>query len=1154
MAQDTKYANMPWIFESKGIMARPANDRPPDQHFYLDMAGTFEREESALSSRYGSTIINRSPDGTPGGTNYELPAAPIMLTRMKALNFTSYRYAALETGDLYRRAGDFQGPYAPIASGLSGERFCSLVTTCFGSSKPFLFIYDKFNQLKDSGVGTPSRIGIFPPTRPVTAVEYAPKFLPIDTFQSSAGYGASGMTLIGIATVATVLGTAGTAVLDYTQYLDATNSFKNAPDGMVATSVTNPDGQLRLKFNTNGPLQTYDIFALSSTYSPADSFTFKAVSFTIASNTTGHIGKNIPMDLSSYQTEDLIVLVIQVDGAAAVQEIRVLFDVNGSGYSSSYYYKSIIPVSYQGSLSLPQVNNPADAVGNAVSERSIGINDLWNAGGWAQLQVVADALKGHILEDPSPADPNKGIQPSKFASGDGPWSVIFLRKGDFQPVGNAGTAGLDWANITGWRVQVTTNTQGSATVAFNGLYIQGTPTPSGIGTLAGPSSFGGIGYDFVYTYYNVNTRTESNGCPLPKFSVTQDNPGGVSTLVVLRQAIDLLMQYSPDPQTTHLRIYVRGGIFGNNFQYADKIPNVTGTGLVHYQYLLPDAARVQGDILSLVNDVPVTSSLQVPIDTTLTGPIGPPLNTNIPTLQTINVADVTANFVPTQKVVIGTPQNLEEVYVVTGGVGTFTGFVQLPHDTGEQLQVFSIPAQACHLAALAYGQTWLAGDPNNPHFLYYTPNGRPENCPPQNYIPVGSPSDPITAVINFRGALLARTFSTWYQIFPGRPPYAQSTGSKHGSPASFDWCITENEIWYQAWDGIRTFRGVDGVYRSLIIEWLYRNNPLTPLPLVDLDALGDVIGVFHNNTATFTYIHSTSVFNVHRHQIEFSTTYNRWRNDDRDTTVLYEETDTHILLYATVNPATGGWLIRQEDINKDYDDGGWVGGVLTQIPIHMSIQTPYLDQNLPNNQKQYNALTIDADTNGQDILVTLLFDDDDGSVLPIVVGTINGALRTKFNLKINNGLGQEAYRVSLKLTANVKVAPILYQADIDAAPLADQRSSLDSYWIKFGRDESKLVKQGYFDYTTADGNPVTVKLFADGNTIPYYTFTLPPNTNRAEVPTRKRFPPMKLRQIRVVMVSDGAFQLWQPLQVDEKPIIGGPKGYMASEIMGGTVA
>lgn len=1137
---ETKYKPHAIILKSRGLIARSATDQTPE-HTYLNMTGVLEREEESLSTRFGSTIINKS-GGSPF-SNFPLPFAPVTLSRIRSLSGLPYRYAGLTDGSLWRRAGDTNGTYLSIATGLSGQPFTTIVTTCIGSSQPFNFIFDRVKMLKDTGTGTPTQIGIFPPTQPVTATQYAPQISVIDSFQSSSGYGPSSMTLVSITTAFTVSGTGGTPILsgNYEQYVDATSSYRPVPDGMIATSVTLADGAIRLKFNTVTVNTQYDIVALNNAYVAADSFTFKQVTFSIAASTTGYIGKTVALDLSKYQGDDLIVIVLQCSSPQSVQEIRVEFDVNSSGYAGSYYYKSIIPVSYQGSISLPQTNDPTSAMVNEVFNRALGVTNLQQLGNQQLLPVD---------------DPNlPGVQSSQMSSGAGSWSVIYLPKGQFQPVGNAGQSGNDWSKITGWRVQVTTNSQGSSNVSFNGLYIQGSPTITGTGTLAGASSYGGVGYDFRYTYFDASTITESNGCRSAYFSVTPTNPGGSSTLIVLRQAIDLLLQYSADPQVTHIRVYARGGVFGTNWFYADQIPNVTGTGIVHYKYILPDSALEQGNVLSLTNDVPVTSTLPNPIDTTLINAPTPIVVTgipNTPVLQTINVANASAVFVPYQIVDIGTPQNLEQVYVVAGGTGTFTAYIQLPHAIGERVQVFATPGQPLFLAALAYGQVYMAGDFNNPHYLYYTPVGRPQYCPPQNYIPVGSPTDPISAVINHRGTLFVRTYSTWYQIFPGNPPYAQSTGSKHGSPASFDWCITESEIWYQAFDGIRTFRGADGKYESLIIEWLFRNNPLTPVPLVDTTKLSQVIGAFKNNTAVFSYIGQDG----NRHRLLWSTQYHRWRNDDVPATAMLVETDTNTLVYAVPYPNQTGWAIVQSDTTKDYDDGGWVGGVLAQQPIPMNLQLPFIDIGAPNNQKNFNILTVDAAPNGQSIGLQLLFDDDNGSVPSITLPNFTGTIRQKFQFIINGGLGQQAYKISPKFTANVVAAPIIYQADIEAAILAAQTDSWDSYWIKFNSDESKLLKQGFFDYTTSDGNSILVRLFADGNTIPYYTFTLPPNTARSEVPTRRRFPPIKLRMFRLVMtsvVASGSFQIWNPVQCDTKLICVG-KGYERKELVEGVSA
>ena len=1127
---ETTYKSKPFIFRSRGLMARPATDRPPDQAFFQNMDGCYEREEEAISSRYGSTIITRDPAGS-GTNNYPLPSKPVTLARMLGLGASPFRYAGLSDGSLWRRASNTQGPYSEIATGLSGQRFSTLVANTFGSSQPFLFVYDKSKLIKDNGTGTPQQTGIFPPTQPVIATQYAPQINIIDPFASTSGYTTSGLSAVGFGTAFTISGTGGTPILNYEQYTDATGVFTKAPDGMIASS-TLADSFYRLKFNTIPLNDTYDIVALNNAYIATDTFTFTEATWSLAASTTGTIGKTVALNLSNYQGDDLIVLVVRVDNPQNIQEIRVQFDINGSGYTSAYYYKSIIPVSYQGNLSEPTVNDPSSAMVQAVFDSAIGITD------WSQ-QIGQDTT-------PYPSVPVglQGTQPSQFGSGQGSWSVIYLPKGQFQAAGNAGQSGADWSKVTGWQVQITTNANGSGEVRFNGLYIQGSPTSSGVGTLAGASSYGGVGYDFRYTYWNANTLTESNGCEEAYFSTTPTNPGAVSMLIVLRQAIDLLMRYSPDPQTTHVRVYAKGGVFGDNWYYADQVPNVTGTAQFHYQYILPDSTLEQGNILSLTNNVPVTSTLPNPISTTITGTLTPaPANTNTPTLLTINVANGAAVFVPYMIAVIGTPQNLEQVFVVAGGTGTFTAYVQLPHAIGEPLYVFATPAQPVFLAAQAYNQTWMAGDPNNPHYLYYTPAYRPEYCPPQNYIAIGTPTDPITAVINFRGILFVRTYSTFYQISPGSPPTYSSTGSKHGSPANFDWSLTESEVWYQGWDGLRTFRGADGKYESLIIEWLYRDNNQTPVELVDLSKLDQVISAFKNNTATFVYIGQDE----NPHRLRWSTSYKRWRNDDVAVSAMLVEPDTNQLLLAVPYPGQSGWAIVTEDITKDYDDGGWNGGQLVEVPISMNLQLPYIDFGSINNPKQINVLTIDADPNNQIITPQLLFDDNNGTVSPITLPSFTGPIRDKFQFTINAGLGQQAYKVSPLLTAAVTAAPVFYQMNIEAAVLPDQRTSYDSYQHKFGTDESKLVKQGYYDVTSTV--PVLVQLFADGNSVPYYVFTLVANPDRYESPMRVRFPAIKLRLFRVVMTCDpsGVFQLWSPIQVDQKKVCVG-KGYERSEL------
>ena len=301
---------------------------------------------------------------------------------------------------------------------------------------------------------------------------------------------------------------------------------------------------------------------------------------------------------------------------------------------------------------------------------------------------------------------------------------------------------------------------GSSTVACNGLYLQWG---------YGPSSFGGVGYDYRYIYYDANTGTPSNPAPEQQFNLLYGWLSSLSAPIYLRQASQTTGLYSSDPQVTHVRIYRRGGTYNDNWRQIDQIPNITGGGVFYYKDVIADAVIAQAQTLVLDNDPPVTSSLRTPIQTTLLNAPSSPgtgvYSTFAP--QTMQVAQSAAVFVPNQIVDVGNANNLEQVAVTTGGIGQFTATLRLQHNAGEPVNVYAVPRQPCNLCALAYDQVWLAGDKNNPHYLYYSKKNQPENFGPEDYIPVGSPDFPIVIVVNWRGTLFVATTQTWWSIVGG---------------------------------------------------------------------------------------------------------------------------------------------------------------------------------------------------------------------------------------------------------------------------------------------------------------------------------------------------------------------------------------------------
>jgi hypothetical protein len=965
MAADTTYASVTFLFESKGIIARDITDQTPPSS-YLNLDGALEREERAMSSTYGTVIINRAPNAGPG-INYFLPYPIVSLSRLySAATGASYRYASDDHGLLYRRAGDTQGPYFPIAHGLSGERWSSVVNTTFGSSTPYLFIADATLMLKDSGIGAPTRIGIIPPTNIANTTPFAAQILPIDFFTSPLGSytitQVTGWSSIPIGTV--VSGGAGAIVNNFISFGIATG-IQYAFNGAIASVFGNGgSATLAQMFDVYGiPLSPQLAgYGLNGTLTDVGVTTFTLNSYggNVAQNVTASVSRTVALDLSQNNQvtdDDLIVLTLQVSNPENIQQVNVKFDIAGSNYTSSYYTKSISPVFYQAGITGTEA--PFPTLANQVYATSLQGNTA---------SAIIGPAGGSVQKvQPTTSAASPQLTPATLATGPNGWIAIYMRRGDFLPVGQAGENSKTWANVTGWQIEIVTTSFGGQ-ITFPWSYpgkppagtnfnvagpfpydidfpadfggstgTAGTPptevfpnyatfgigplygTPFGVvrvhpdgsfhfdtsglavtlhageifsvytpnpqdatladvslifaGTIAGkagsdfafnglylqwgagPSSFAGVGYDYRFTYYNVNTKTESNGSQIQYSSEQYGTASSLAPLIVLRQPINVSGVYSADPQVTHVRIYRRGGILPDNWQLVDQIPNVTGTGAFIYKDIIPDASLLQASTLALDNDVPVTSSLLNPISTTLVAPVGGSGGNVYDSFGpvAITVADPLVVFLLNQILVIGTPQNLEQAPVEVPGSGGCQVTLRLKHAAGEPVQAFSIPAQAVDLVELAYGQLWWAGDPNNPHYLYYSKPGYPENAGPQNYIAVSQPSDPITIVVNFRGTLFVSTLTTWYQIIGGANPYAQPTGSKHGSVAKHGWTRTESAVFFEAIDGIREFRGADAAYRSLPIEWLYRKNNLTPIPLVDLNNLSYVTMAYWNNFVYISY-------------------------------------------------------------------------------------------------------------------------------------------------------------------------------------------------------------------------------------------------------------------------------------------------------------
>lgn len=1085
---DNSFQQFEYELSNRGIQAKFVTDNAQPQTF-LNLNGCESRQENTIDSRLGPAMV------TTDLTN-NTPLADHNVHTLRRLNSTlgnKWRYAGGGT-NLYRRTGDAPGAYATIGAGLSGSRFSADVYRPALSSLPYLFVADKSKMLKDNGVGNASNWGILPPTIPPTIQLLQNTRLDIDTFITGNPY-----TQVNV----------GAPV-----FVNRVNTTVVAPvtvTGVQAVTpvlMTNILPGMELQIDGTGTPETIQVISITATTFTANFTATHLANFTVhrdflqgtvAANTIATVSVSVNLNLAllggvvSGDT-DFINLFTKLSDPNQITEMRIIFDVGDGSFTQDYYMKAITPSTIQPFVS-----------GNQTANQAVTARLFARAGGQVDPRILGNGDSGRILpgDDPIVFD----IQPGDFTTGLNRWSLIQVQKADFTKVGLADTAGHTWANVNGWRIQFQTTATGAITFGLDDFYLLG---GSDI------TSFGGVSYDYRTTYYNINTGGESN----PSITLTQS-----LFLLPFNQPIKITWTASPDPQVTHARQYRRGGGLPQGWNLVATVP----IGTLTFTDTQSDDLISTNQQLAIDNDPPVTSTTPTPINTTLGTVV------TAGSSQAVTPASL-AQIVPNQLLFIdsGKIQEAVRVQSVNVGAGTFTAFFQQAHLGTAVVSGNTIPNTPMNLFCVAFDTGFFAGDPNNPHILYYSKRFAIEAVPPQNQLEIGKPDDPIMVIAKLGNSLmyvetLSRVYSVFYPAGASAPAYYDTREQTYGCVANFGWAVGNGEIRYQAADGIRKFRGGSSELMTLPVDWIETGQTFGPVVPADTTQLSQTLMAYFNRELYVSYVGQDAA----RHRIIWSDDFQRWRNDDIQTNAMYVEEDTKKLLYADTNGN-----IFQDRVNN-FDDGGFVAGVQVKNAIPINMQTPYLDQGKPKFKKVYQEFTVDIDTQGETVTVQLLFDGGLGPTLTL--GTITQTGRAKINFNLNAEKGQEGYNVSLKITGNVKNVVTVKAWALKGVVESDLRQGLDTYWQNDNTPEWEFMKQGWFNYTTTAGAPITVNRYVDGNfTTPEFSFVLPATTVRQ--PLKVRMPDTKFRTWRITMTAASDFRMYSESFVEVRHI-GTQKGY-----------
>jgi len=1030
---------------------------------------------------------------------------------LAGLNGAAWRYAGCGI-NFYRKTGLAAGAYTLFASLLSGNPWSFAVYRPEISSFPYIFIADANSMFKDNGtLSSPQQWGIFQPQYPAVPQAFDPSLVVLDNYVSGSGVytytGIVGGTIITyinttLTSPITGPGTQLVKVADITQVglyqLITLNTGGGTAENVLSLGVNGTSGAITGSF----------VATVAHTHSAGETVTSKALSITVPASTTATVALSFggtpistfwPGTWGPITQSDYISMYMFVSDPQQVQSIILKFDCGDGTFNTDYFYKVIAQGPLQ-NLIQTSATNALTASADSILSESLGV----------------------YANNPS------GIFP--MLQGLDVWTPILVQLSDFASAGKANFNDPvhNWNNVNGYQITVISNDQTSVTVNFASLIFVGG---------AGPDVFAGVNYDYVWTFYNSVDGTESN----PSVLATDYPPDSVYSLatnfVAPRKQPVLLTLSHPtlDPQVDSIRIYRRGGTLGDNFRRVTTIP-CSGT-FTTYNDVSTDADIQASPIVSLTNDVPVTSTLPVSVNTTLDHLSGTPS----PHGSVVSVFPVSmANISNHQQVIIGDPTsvigNSEVVIVISVASDHFTAYLQNNHGSGEPILATAQYGKPVTIVAVAYEQMWFAGDSNNPHYLYWSAKSNPQAVSSAAFVEVGTPDDPITAIVPFKGNLYVSTGKFWWTVAPGsnanQSPTVYPTAAKHGCVAPHGYIVTEEAIIFQSIDGIRAFAGGSSVYLTQDLEFIFQNFGQSPIVEANIAQLSQTRAAYWNNMHFFSYLGNDGNF----HRAIYHSQYKRWRNDDIPATSLLLEADTNTLVWGD-----SSGLVHLDRQFTATDEGN-NGGTLILNPIVINLQTPYLNQGAGELQKNYVELQLDINTGGQNVTVTLLFNDGQSS---LSLGTVNTSVRQKVNLPINSGNGQQAYKISLQITGNVSASIFVYQAAIRWLPLAMVRRSWDSFKLRLGTDESKVAKQVYIEATT--NATVTFNVYYEDSSTTGYTFTFP-NTSGVRTALRFRLPAVSFRIIRFVATSTADWIMWQESKIEYKPLASG-KGYSVIEFV-----
>lgn len=264
------------------------------------------------------------------------------------------------------------------------------------------------------------------------------------------------------------------------------------------------------------------------------------------------------------------------------------------------------------------------------------------------------------------------------------------------------------------------------------------------------------------------------------------------------------------------------------------------------------------------------------------------------------------------------------------------------------------------------------GDPFRPGHVYYCKQGHPDSWPPQNVVEVCAPSEILQAggVYGTQAFVFSRDRLYFLLVNAGTLGLVTAipTQCLHGMYNRWGLVVGKDGIYFVSYDGVYKTQGGAEEYISGDIQPLFQNevsNGYFPIDLTVVEALRLEI---HDNDLWLLYQDT----NGDRQVMLYSLLNKYWRhyNFGRSLAIVKHDGSVPRLLM-------GGFGTGATYVHETYSDDG--------DEIHSLIQTPYMDQGLPRQNKSYGDIVIDLSRGAVDITIDTSLDFGVTTLAPVEV-------------------------------------------------------------------------------------------------------------------------------------------------------------------------